>query len=40
VIGSALLTLSAFWQPMRRAVVGLLGGLSGSLPPTRQVAMA
>ena len=40
VIGSALLTLSAFWQPMRRGVIGMLGGLSGSLPPTRQVAMA
>lgn len=35
VIGSALLTLSAFWQPMRRSVVGLLGGLGDSLPPTR-----
>jgi hypothetical protein len=41
VIGSALLTLSAFWQPMRRSVVGMLGGLSDSLPPTQQqVAMA
>ena len=40
VIGSALLTLSAFWQPMRRRVVGLLGGLSESLPPTRQVVHA
>jgi hypothetical protein len=39
VIGSALLTLSAFWQPMRRAVVGLLGGLEERLPPT-QVALA
>ena len=33
VIGSALLSLSAFWQPMRRAVVGLLGGLQERLPP-------
>lgn len=39
VIGSALLTLSAFWQPMRRAVVGLLGGLEERLPPT-QTALA
>lgn len=36
VIGSALLTLSAFWQPMRRTVVGMLGNLSTSLPPTQQ----
>jgi hypothetical protein len=40
VIGSALLMLSAFWQPMRARVVGLLGGLRESLPPTQQVAMA
>jgi hypothetical protein len=40
VIGSALLTLSAFWQPMRRSVVGALGGLSDRLPPTQQVVMA
>ncbi len=40
VIGSALLMLSAFWQPMRRAVVGLLGGLGDSLPPTQQPAIA
>jgi type III secretory pathway component EscS len=33
VIGSALLTLSAFWQPMRRSVVGMLGGLGDRLPP-------
>ena len=33
VIGSALLTLSAFWQPMRRLVVGRLGGLGNRLPP-------
>ncbi|WP_448661679.1 hypothetical protein ACG3SL_13510 [Sphingomonas sp. CJ20] len=40
VIGSALLTLSAFWQTMRRAIVGLLGGLQERLPPTQQVALA
>ena len=41
VIGSALLTLSAFWQPMRRSVVSLLGkGLEGRLPPTQQLAVA
>ncbi len=39
VIGSALLTLSAFWHPMRRIVVGMLGDLANRLPPT-QVAMA
>ena len=33
VIGSALLCLSAFWQPMRRWVVGMLGGLGRRLPP-------
>ncbi|MCA1199082.1 hypothetical protein K9B35_13980 [Sphingomonas sp. R647] len=33
VIGSALLTLSAFWQPMRGLVVGPLGGLGNRLPP-------
>ena len=33
VIGSALLTLSAFWHPMRRAVIGTLGGLGNRLPP-------
>ncbi|PCD01879.1 hypothetical protein COC42_10225 [Sphingomonas spermidinifaciens] len=34
VIGSALLTLSAFWQPMRRRVVSLLGeGMATRLPP-------
>ncbi|KQM24516.1 MULTISPECIES: hypothetical protein [unclassified Sphingomonas] len=37
VIGSALLTLSVFWQPMRRRVVGVLGGIGQRLPP---VAMA
>ena len=40
VIGSALLTLSAFWQPMRRQVVGVLGGLREKLPPTQVVAVA
>ena len=37
VIGSALLLLSAFWQPVRRRVVALLGGAGDRLPP---VAMA
>ncbi|MDG2535839.1 hypothetical protein P6144_19410 [Sphingomonas sp. HITSZ_GF] len=37
VIGSALLLLSAFWQPMRRIVVGLLGGLEERLPPTQLI---
>lgn len=37
VIGSALLLLSAFWQPVRRMVVGLLGGLEERLPPTQLV---
>ncbi|GAA0320560.1 hypothetical protein GCM10009087_33610 [Sphingomonas oligophenolica] len=32
-IGSALLTLSAFWHPMRRLVVSTLGGLGSRLPP-------
>ncbi|HEX8302996.1 hypothetical protein [Sphingomonas sp.] len=40
VIGSALLTLSAFWQPMRRSVVGMLGGLGDRLPPTQQLSIA
>jgi hypothetical protein len=40
VIGSALLMLSAFWQPMRRGVVGLLGGLGDNLPPTHHPAIA
>jgi hypothetical protein len=35
VIGSALLTLSAFWHPMRRAVVGMLGNLGNRLPPVQ-----
>ncbi len=36
VIGSALLTLSAFWQPMRRIVVGALGDTGQRLPPVQQ----
>ncbi|MCH4893902.1 MULTISPECIES: hypothetical protein [unclassified Sphingomonas] len=40
VIGSALLTLSAFWQPMRRLVVARLGSLSHTLPPTQMPARA
>ncbi|WP_084581984.1 hypothetical protein [Sphingomonas azotifigens] len=40
VIGSALLSLSAFWHPMRRAAVGLLGDLARRLPPTQQGALA
>jgi hypothetical protein len=35
VIGSALLSLSAFWQPMRRRVVGTLGDLGQRLPPVQ-----
>jgi hypothetical protein len=35
VIGSALLTLSAFWHPMRRLVVGTLGTLQNRLPPVQ-----
>jgi hypothetical protein len=33
VIGSALLTLSAFWPVMRRLVVGTLGRMGERLPP-------
>ena len=40
VIGSALLLLSAFWQPTRARVVGLLGGLSERLPPVGRIAHA
>lgn len=36
VIGASLLTLSAFWQPMRRTVVGWFGAWAGRLPPTAQ----
>jgi len=35
VIGAALLTLSAFWHPMRRWVVGTLGSLGDRLPPVQ-----
>ena len=39
VIGSALLSLSAFWQPIRRAVVTLLPeGLQAMLPATEEPA--
>ena len=39
VIGSALLTLSAFWQPMRRMVVGRLSSpIRLRLPPVQQPA--
>ena len=34
VIGSALLTLSAFWPAMRRVVIGMLGAMGDRLPPT------
>jgi hypothetical protein len=40
IIGSALLTLSAFWQPIRRSVVGTLGNLADRLPPVQQPALA
>lgn len=33
IIGSALLVLSAFWQPMRGLVVGTLGDVGRRLPP-------
>lgn len=37
VIGSALLTLSAFWQPIRRRVVAAMGeGWARRLPPVAQ----
>lgn len=38
VIGSALLTLSVFWQQMRRVVVGLLGEIGYRLPPVQRPA--
>jgi hypothetical protein len=38
VIGSALLTLSAFWHPMRRIVIGMLGNLGNRLPPVQLAA--
>ena len=38
VIGSALLLLSAFWHPVRRRVVALLGGgLAERLPPVQML---
>lgn len=40
IIGSALLTLSAFWHPMRRMVVGTLGDIGERLPPVQTLAMA
>ncbi|WDA41163.1 hypothetical protein [Erythrobacter sp. BLCC-B19] len=41
VIGSALLSLSAFWQPIRRGVVTLLpSGLQAMLPATEEPAYA
>ena len=40
VIGSALLTLSAFWHPMRCTVVGMLGGLENRLPPVQTLLTA
>ena len=36
VIGAALLCLSAFWQRMRRPVIGALGGIGQQLPPVAQ----
>lgn len=39
-IGSALLTLSAFWQTMRGVVVGALGSLGQRLPPVATLAAA
>ena len=38
VIGSALLLLSAFWHPVRRRVVALLGDASRRLPPVAVMA--
>ncbi len=35
VIGSALLSLSAFWHPMRRSVVAMTGALASRLPPVQ-----
>ncbi|WP_404369966.1 hypothetical protein AB5I39_00740 [Sphingomonas sp. MMS24-J45] len=40
VIGSALLTLSAFWPTMRRMVVATLGNLGDRLPPVGQMVAA
>jgi hypothetical protein len=38
IIGSALLVLSAFWQPMRGLVVKMLGDMGKRLPPVAVVA--
>ncbi len=38
VIGAALLSLSVFWHPMRRRVVGLLGKAGRRLPPVEMAA--
>ncbi|TKD50632.1 hypothetical protein [Sphingomonas baiyangensis] len=38
LIGSALLTVSAFWQPMRQRVVAMLGSLGRRLPPVAATA--
>ncbi|GGO96667.1 hypothetical protein [Stakelama pacifica] len=40
VIGSALLTLSIFWHPMRRQAVAMLGTLGRKLPPVAMPAAA
>ena len=40
VIGSALLTLSAFWHPVRARVVATLGGLAERLPPVQGMVTA
>lgn len=40
VIGSALLTLSAFWHQMRGLVLGMVGGLRDKLPPVQTVVPA
>lgn len=40
VIGSALLMLSAFWQPMRRLVLAPLGPVANRLPPVHLPAAA
>lgn len=37
VIGSALLSLSAFWQPIRAQVIARLGGWGERLPPVQTV---
>lgn len=40
VIGSALLSLSAYWHTMRVAIVSRLGELQAQLPPTQQTITA